>query len=139
MGRKKQKKEFISTWAFEAFAGERTFLTKPMFGCLAAYVQGRMVMVLTEDPGDRSYRGKTYPYDIWDGIMLPTDKDKHESLIREFGGLRPHPVLGKWLYLPASDENFETIAREIARRIAQGDPRLGIDLEIKIPKRGRRE
>jgi len=136
--RKKQKKEFASTWVFETFDRDPTFCTRRMFGCLGAYVQGRMVMVLTEDPGDQSYRGKKYAYDIWNGIMLPTDRCHHESLIKEFGVLRSHPVLGKWLYLPAEDENFEILAREIGMRIAQGDPRFGVEPEIKLPKPRRR-
>ena len=106
-----------------------------MFGCLAAYVYGRMVMALAEDPGERSYRGKTYPYDIWNGILLPTDRDCHASLMKQFKPLVPHPVLGKWLYLPASYENFETVIREIAECIAANDPRLGIEPKIRLGKK----
>ena len=131
MTRKKPVKKFTSTWIFEPFSQDRTFFQKPMFGCMAAYVRSRMVMVLAEDPGDRKYRGKTYPYDIWNGVMLPTEKDYHASLIKEFGALIPHPVLGKWLYLPAADENFETLVRDLADQIAQGDPRFGIEPQIK--------
>ncbi len=106
-----------------------------MFGCLAAYVQGRMVMVLTEDPGDKTYRGKSYGFDIWDGIMFPTERAFQESLIKEFPGLVPHPVLGKWLYLPAQHDDFEGRAKEIAGRIAQGDKRLGIEPEVRVRPR----
>lgn len=133
--RKKGRKEFTMTWAFEAFDRDPTFCEKRMFGCLAAYRQGRMVMVLAEDPGERSYRGKKYSFDIWNGILLPTEKEYHGSLIQEFSGLVSHPVLGKWLYLPASDENFETRAREIGSRIAQGDARFGIEPKVRISKK----
>ncbi len=141
MGRVKRgqpKKEFSTTWAFEAFDRDPGFCTKRMFGCLAAYVRGRLVMVLTEDPGDTSYRGVHYGFDIWDGIMLPTDKDCHASLMKEFDGLVPHPVLGKWLYLPAQHENFETLARETGARIAQGDPRFGVEPKVRLMEHGRR-
>ena len=60
MRRKTAKKEFTYTWAFEAFDRDPTFCQKRMFGGLAAYVQGRMVMVLTENPGERSYRKKLF-------------------------------------------------------------------------------
>ena len=133
--RRQPKKVFTHTWIFEAFDRDPTFFEKRMFGCLAAYVQGRMVMVLAEDPGEQSYRGKKYPYDIWNGILLPTEKSNHASLIKEFGSLVSHPVLGKWLYLSASDENFETLARKLGTRIAEGDPRFGIEPKIRSLKR----
>lgn len=110
-----------------------------MFGCLAAYVQGRMVMVLAEDPGEKSYRGKSYPFDLWDGILIPTEREFHASLRKEFPGLLPHPVLGKWLYLPARHEDFESAARDIARLIARGDKRLGIEPKIKLAKNSKSE
>jgi hypothetical protein len=41
--------------------------------------------------------------------------------------LRPHPVLGKWLYLPASVESFEDDARAISAMALADDPRLGVE------------
>ena len=125
--RKKPAKEFYSSWIFEAFDRDPGFYQKRMFGCLAAYFRGRLVMALAEDPGEKSYRGKRYSRDLWDGVLLPTQKEFHGALKEQFPFLIEHPVLSKWLYLPARDENFESGAREIARLIAQGDPRLGVD------------
>ncbi|MCM8774800.1 MAG: hypothetical protein NC930_00355 [Candidatus Omnitrophica bacterium] len=138
MLRKKPKKEFNTTWAFEPFDRDPTFFQKRMFGCLGAYVHGRMVMVLSEDPGDKSYRGKSYSFDIWDGILLPTERVFHESLMHQFPALVEHPVLGKWLYLPAQHDDFENVAVEIARLIAQGDKRFGVDPKIRIGGRGKK-
>ena len=131
MRRKKAKKVFTYTWAFDPFDSDVTFCEKRMFGGLAAYVQGRMVMVLVESPGQRSYRGRDFDEDLWNGILLPTDKSFHESLEADFSALHSHPVLGKWLYLPANHEDFETTALEIGQKIASGDLRLGIDPKIK--------
>ena len=139
MKRNKPKKEFATTWIFEAFDREPTFCQKRMFGCLAAYVRGRMVMALAEDPGERSYRGKAYSYDIWNGILLPTEKECHASLMKEFESLIAHPVLGKWLYLSSHDPNFETVARELADRIADGDSRLGIEPKLGFLNRHKTE
>jgi len=129
--RKKPKRNFERAWVFEAFDRDPTFFDKRMFGGLAAYCRGRMVMVLTENPGEKKYRGKTYGFDIWDGILLPTEREYHGSLTKKYPSLISHPVLGKWLYLAASNENFETIATEIAGQIAKGDPRFGIEPKIK--------
>ncbi|MCB9799741.1 MAG: hypothetical protein H6757_03155 [Candidatus Omnitrophica bacterium] len=133
--KRKPPKEFFTTWIFEAFDRDPDFFQKRMFGGLSAYLRGRMVMVLVEDPGEKSYRGKSWKFDIWDGIMLPTEKMYHEALQKEFPGLIPHPVLGKWLYLPARDENFETRAREVAEAIAAGDLRFGIEPKMKKSKK----
>ena len=128
---KKTKKVFHNTWLFDNFCEDESYFEKKMFGGLAAYVNGRMVMVLTESPGEKSYRGKEYGFDIWDGVLLPTEREHHDSLMSEFKELRQHPVLGKWLYLPAKNNQFENVGSEIGGKIAEGDPRFGIDPAIK--------
>lgn len=138
MKRKRPAKEFATAWLFEAFDRDPTYCQKRMFGCLAAYVRGQMVMVLAEDPGEKSYRGRDYGFDLWDGVMFPTERAFHESLMKDFPGLVPHPVLGKWLYLPARHEDFESMARDLARRIALGDRRLGIEPGMKERKAAKR-
>lgn len=131
MSGKKSPKEFTYTWAFEPFDRDPSFYQKKMFGGLAAYLDGRMVMVLVEDPGERSYREKSWDYDIWNGIMLPTEKAYQRSLMEEFKGLKPHPVLGKWLYLRGDDDDFETKARSLAECIAARDERIGIEPKVR--------
>ena len=124
---KKSKKVFQNTWLFDPFAEDESYFEKKMFGGLSAYVNGRMVMVLTESPGETTHRGKEYGFDIWDGVLLPTEREYHDSLMSEFKELKQHPVLGKWLYLPARDNQFENIGSEIGGKIAEGDPRFGIE------------
>jgi hypothetical protein len=128
------KKEFTLTWALEPFDEHVSFYTKRMFGGLAVYVHGRMVMVLTESAGDRDYRGKRYDMDLWDGILLPTERDAHPSLMNEFSSLLTHPVLSKWLYLPQTADDFEDTAIEIAQGIARNDQRFGILPKVKPAK-----
>jgi hypothetical protein len=123
----KAPKRFSLEWAFEPFQDHPTFYAKHMFGGLAAYFMNRLVMVLTESPGERSYRGADYPIEIWNGVLLPTDKVHHDSLQASFPSLLPHPVLGKWLYLPLEHENFEETVMELGRLITQNDVRLGVD------------
>ena len=134
MARSVRKKNFQREWTFDPFSRDDSFYSRSMFGGLAAYFQGRMVMVLMEDPGEKSYRGKTYKVDLWDGLLLPTEKAHHESLQKEFPNLISHPVLGKWLYLPASDNCFESVARELGQKIAGHDLRIGIEPGMKIKK-----
>lgn len=115
---------------FEPLYDNESFITKRMFGGMAIYFEGLMVAVLVENEGDRNYRGKVFEFDIWSGVMWPTDRVHHLSLQNEFPELVSHPVLGKWLYLPAGCERFEETVSRIVARIRLGDPRLGI-----VPKR----
>jgi hypothetical protein len=119
-------KTFSLEWAFEAFIDDPTFLTKRMFGGLAAYVHGRMVMVIFENPGDKEYRGEHFSYDIWNGILFPTEREFHGSLFEQFPEFVSHPVLGKWLYLPMSTPHFERDVECIGNLIQKDDSRFGI-------------
>lgn len=118
--------KFTLQWVFEPFESDSSFYTKKMFGGLSAYVHGKLVMCLGEKPGDKVWKGKTYHIDLWDGVLLPTDKDYHKSIQSEFTTLKPHPVLQKWLYLPINDPNFETIVNSIGELIKVDDPRFGV-------------
>ncbi len=119
-------KTFALRYILEPFEKNPTFLTKPMFGGLSVYLNGRMVMVIMETPGDREYKGTTSPFDLWNGVLMPMERSSHESLVREFPDLVPHPVLGKWLYLPMSSPSFEYHIELIARLIEQDDLRFGV-------------
>lgn len=97
-----------------------------MFGGLAVYLHGRMMMVIAESPGDREYRGEKFSFDIWNGIMLPMERSSHDSLQREFPDLVSHPVLGKWLYLPMTSPAFEYHIERIAQLMKLDDLRFGV-------------
>lgn len=125
----KLKKQFSLEWAFEPFQDDPSFFSKRMFGGLSAYKDGRIVMVLTENPGEQSWRGKNYAFDIWNGILFPTERKHHPAILKDFPSLVPHPVLPKWLYLPMTVDDFEAVAEIIAKLIGRNDVRFGV-----IPK-----
>ncbi len=131
---KKPKKTFGLEWLFENIEEHETFAKKRMFGGLAAYLHDRMVMLLAEDPDNCEYRGKTYGFEIWNGVLLPVSREDHVSLQSDFPTLVSHPVLGKWLYLPMSDPDFEAIATELANAILRNDMRFGIYPKLKKKK-----
>jgi len=97
--------------------------TRPMFGCLAIYVDEKIVLILRDTP--RS------PAD--NGVWLATTAEHHESLRRDFPRMRSIRVLGKkvtgWQVLPAAEPDFEETARRACSLILARDPRIG-----KIPK-----
>lgn len=65
-----------------------------------------------------------------------TSHERHATLIAEMPALRPHPVLGKWLYVPQDDPVFETVAEKLTALVLARDPRVGV--EPKPRNRGRK-
>lgn len=102
-------------WVLEPLEEHPAYLRRKMFGCEAAYLKGRLTLVLAagEEP--------------WNGLLVATGREFHEALRAEWAQLKPHPVLGKWLYLSQSDARFETVAAAIVKCIRAGDPRIGVD------------
>lgn len=98
-------------------------VTRPMFGCLAVYVEDKIVLILRDS--------RRSPAD--NGIWLATTARHHESLRREFPRMRSIRVLGKeptgWQVLSADDPDFEVAAIRACRLILARDSRIG-----KVPK-----
>ena len=124
--RKKAKKVYQYTWAFEPFEEEDDFFTKKMFGCLAAYCHGKMVMLLAENPGDREYRGNKFDFDIWNGVLFPTEYEYQDKITKKYKNLIQHPVLKKWLYLPHDSNHFENDVNRIGKEIQKNNKHFGI-------------
>ena len=97
--------------------------TNPMFGCLAVYVEEKIVLILRDKPGPSPDNG------VW----LATTVEHHESLRREFPNMRSIAVLGKkitgWQVLPADAPDFEEAALHACELVLAHDPRIG-----KVPK-----
>jgi hypothetical protein len=93
--------------------------TRPMFGCVAVYVENKIVLILRDKPDRRSDNG------VW----LATTSEHHESLRREFPRMRSIHVLGSgvtgWQVLSADEEDFEVAALRACELIVAGDPRIG--------------
>jgi hypothetical protein len=100
--------------------------TRPMFGCLAVYVEDKIVLVLREKA--------SHPRD--NGVWLATTPEHHESLRGEFPNMRSIEVLGKkvtgWQVLPADAADFEEAALRAAELIVAKDSRIG---KLPTPRR----
>ncbi|HXX57089.1 MAG TPA: hypothetical protein VEI96_03750 [Thermodesulfovibrionales bacterium] len=112
--RKEPKPEPL-LWVVESLQDEPSYLDRSWFGCRAVYLHGLMVLVLCsgEEP--------------WNGLLLPTDRQFHAGIVKDYQGTVQHPVLKKWLYLPKETEDFETVASDIVEAIRIGDKRFGIE------------
>jgi len=119
-------KAFDNEWIFRTFEDDASFLTKRMFGGLAAYVFGRQMLVLVEPT--KSGRWK------WHGVLVCTEREHHRAIIEEFPGLTPHDVLRKWLYIDSRHEDFEPTMERVAQAIARDDHRFGIHPHLRKEK-----
>lgn len=110
-------------WLVETLVEEPSFVLKPMFGCLACYLHGRLMLILAD---------RRPP---WRGVLVPTERDMQPDLRREFPALAPHAVLPKWLHLPDGAEHFEQIGTALVERALAGDPRLGVEPKPRASRR----
>ncbi len=101
-------------WLAEPLTDEPTFVLKSWFGGRTIMLDGNHQIFLTTQG------------EPWQGVLVCTFREHQPSLIAEFPSLTPHPVLGKWLYLPESHEHFERDALRIVELIRKRDPRIGI-------------
>lgn len=107
----------------------KSIVRKAMFGGFAYYMEQKMVLAIFEDEKTRTYKNKTAPYAIWNGCMFPVEKEWHKEILEKYPFLTNHPVLPKWLYLPAESENFESNVDEIILQIRKRNDKFGV-----IPK-----
>jgi hypothetical protein len=93
--------------------------TRCMFGCLAVYLEDKIVLILRDK--------RDQPAD--NGVWLATTAEHHESLRREFPNMRSIQVFGTkvtgWQVLPADAPDFEEAALRACELIVAGDPRIG--------------
>jgi hypothetical protein len=112
---KKKKKHIPLQWVIEHLMEEPSYLEKPMFGCLACYLHGRLVLLLTSGA------------EPWNGLLIPTDYQFHDAIRKDFKTVKQHPVLKKWLYLPEASEDFESEAADVVEAIRMNDQRFGVE------------
>jgi hypothetical protein len=98
-------------------------IVRPMFGCHAIYVWGKIVLILRKKEG--------FEHD--NGVWVATTKAHHESLRKDFPSLRSISLFGGaesgWQNLPADGDHFEEEVMKACKFILKGDSRIG-----KVPK-----
>lgn len=107
----------------EGLIDEPSFLAKSMFGGMACYLHGRMMLVLTD---------RRPP---WRGVLVATARESHASLRETLPALVVHSMITKWLYLAEDESDFEECAGEVVELILQDDPRIGVESQPRLPRR----
>ena len=94
-------------------------VVRPMFGCHAVYVRGRIVLILRQRKTHREANG------VW----LATSKEHHQRLRKLFPSLGSISVLGKgetnWQMIPERARDFEESIVQVCDLIVKGDPGIG--------------
>jgi len=111
-------------WIFDAFERDSTYVSRRMFGCDAAYLDGLLCLIAA----DRD--------EPWNGLLICTSQDRHAALVDDMPALQPHPVIGKWLYVSQENPAFEAIVESMTALVLNRDPRVGV--EPKPRGRGRK-
>jgi len=117
-------------WILEPLAGEPSFFQKHMFGCQAAYLYGRLFLVLA---------AKDEP---WNGLLVCTSHEFQAGLMVEYPELQPHPVLPKWLYLSQASSEFEETVQQLVVQVLKNDTRMGVEPAVhgrKGPKKSKQK
>jgi hypothetical protein len=122
----KRRKALPYAFVLEALAPV-AIETRSMFGCLAVYVGDKIVLLLRDRPKELADNG------VW----LATTEEHHDSLRRDFPGMRSIRLFGKpvtgWQILPADAPDFEQAALLACELVVARDPRIG-----KVPKSRRK-
>ena len=92
---------------------------RQMFGCVALYCRGKIVLILRKRRDHRSMNG------VW----VATTKEHHASLRAEMPCLRSIPLLGKgetnWQMIPESHRDFEASVVRACELVVRADLRIG--------------
>ena len=106
----------------------------PKHGGMAYYHDAKLVMILVEnDDGLREYKNIEYPFEIWNGCILPIEKNKQNAFFLKLPLMENHPANKNWLYLPAESETFEEDVKLFVREITKRNPLLGIPVKFTGP------
>jgi hypothetical protein len=119
-GKGKIKPKNPLLWIFEPLEDDPRFVLRKLFSFDAAYLDGRLYLAVA---------GGKEP---WNGMMVCTSREHHESLRGQFPQLKAHKVLGKWLYLSQTHPEFESVAVELAALARKRDARLGVESKAKM-------
>jgi hypothetical protein len=98
----------------ESLLPKGEYRRKGMFGGFSYYIGEKIILLTFESPdADRTYRGQSYDFEIWNGCMFSVEREHHEKALKRFPFLVNHPILPKWLYLPLKTEGFDDLVSEV--------------------------
>ncbi|MBC7465980.1 MAG: TfoX/Sxy family DNA transformation protein [Bdellovibrio sp.] len=103
----------------------KVHVRKKMFGGFAYYVDEKLVLLMFESFGHKTYRSETFNFEIWNGCMFPVEKENQVAVLEKHPHLVVHPILAKWLYLPTESEDFESHIENLLPEFRRKNPLFG--------------
>ena len=114
-------------WIEELLPAE--VISKRMHGGVGYYLDDNLVLILVEASRSRDYKGRNYPFEIWNGCLFPVVPIKQTVVWSKFNSLENHPASKHWLYLPADTEAFEEEIKNLIKELKKRNPLFGIRLK----------
>ncbi|MBC7371033.1 MAG: hypothetical protein H7326_05670 [Bdellovibrionaceae bacterium] len=103
----------------------------PKHGGMAYYLENKLVLIVVERAGRlRDHKGVTYPFELWNGCILPIEKKRQNAFYLKLPLLENHPVNKNWLYSPSDSENFEDDVKLFVREVIKRNPLLGLEVKF---------
>ncbi|MFV8258865.1 hypothetical protein ACNQKP_13740 [Bdellovibrio bacteriovorus] len=107
----------------------------PKHGGLAYYLDMKLVLILVERKGLYEHKGVSYPFELWNGCIIPVEKKKQSAFFLKYLFLENHPANKDWLYIPAQSEDFEDEVKQLMREISKGNPLLGLPVKSTLSEK----
>lgn len=103
----------------------------PKHGGRAYYLDMKLILILVDQPTSTyEHKGVSYPFQIWNGCILPVEYKKQSAFFLKYSFLENHPANKDWLYIPADSENFEDEVKQYVREITKRNPLLGTPVKM---------
>lgn len=118
-------------WIAESLSTEA--VARKMHGGVGYYIRDKLVLILVEASLTYEHKGISYPFQIWNGCIVPVEKIKQTAVWLKLQFLENHPAHKNWLYLPMDSEDFEDQMKLILREIKKGNPLFGLPVKMKAP------
>ena len=99
---------------------------KNMLGGVGYYLDEKWILTLVEFSKTTEHKGRSYPFELWNGCLFPVEEIKQTKVWSLFQFLENHPVKKNCLYLPADSQDFEEEVKAVLREIVKGNPLFGI-------------
>ena len=126
-------KQILSNLAWIEELLPQEIASAPKHGGMAYFMDDKLVMILVEQSNSTyEHKGVSYPFQLWNGCILPVEYKKQSAFFLKFSFLENHPANKDWLYIPADTDDFEDDVKKYVREIVRGNPLLGTKVKFKI-------
>lgn len=126
-------KQVLSNLAWIEELLPQEIASAPKHGGMAYYMDQKLVMILVEQSNSTyEHKGVSYPFQLWNGCILPVEYKKQSAFFLKYSFLENHPFSKDWLYIPADTDDFEDDVKKYVREIVRGNPLLGLPVKFKL-------